>query len=61
MRYGGRGRIYRPHDAFLNSDSPRIRAMVDPLLELAARTEAEREHFDALGAKEDRYDVYMDT
>jgi hypothetical protein len=26
--------------------------MVDPLLELAARTEAEREHFDALGARD---------
>ena len=52
MRYNGRGRIYRPDDAFVNSDSPRIRAMVDPLLELAARTEAEREHFDALGARD---------
>ena len=52
MRYNNRGRIYRPNDAFVNSDHPRIRAMVDPLLELAARTEAEREHFDALGAKD---------
>ena len=52
MRYGNRGRIYRPDDAFVNSDNPRIRAMVDPLLELAARTEAEREHFDALGARD---------
>ena len=52
MRYGNRGRIYRPDDAFFNSDNPRIRAMVDPLLELAARTEAEREHFDALGASD---------
>ena len=41
-----------PDDAFFNSDNPRIRAMVDPLLELAARTEAEREHFDALGARD---------
>ena len=55
MRYNRRGHIYRPDEAFVNSDNPRIRAMVDPLLELAARTEAEREHFDALGAKEDRY------
>ena len=52
MRYGNRGRIYRPNDAFLNSDNPRIKAMVDPLLELAARTEAEREHFDTLGASD---------
>jgi hypothetical protein len=52
MRYGNRGRIYRPDDAFVNSDNPRIRAMIDPLLELAARTEADREHFDALGASE---------
>jgi hypothetical protein len=55
MRYGNRGAIYRPNDAFLNSEVPRIRAMVDPLLELAARTEAQREHFDTLGAREDRY------
>ena len=52
MRYGSRGRIYRPDDAFVSSDSPRIRGMVDPLLELAARTEAEQEHFDALGARD---------
>ena len=52
MRYGSRGRIYRPDDAFINSDNPRIRAMVDPLLELATRTEAKREHFHALGARE---------
>ena len=52
MRYGGRGRIYRPDDAFVKSDDPRIRAMVDPLLELAARTEAEQEHFDALGGRD---------
>ena len=52
MRYGNRGRIYRPDDVFVNSDNPHIRAMVDPLLELAARTEAEREHFDALGARD---------
>ena len=52
MRYNNRGRIYRPDDAFANSDNPRIRAMVDPLLELADRTEAEREHFDALGARD---------
>jgi len=38
MRYDNRMRVYRPGDAFLNSDSPRIRAMVDPLLELAERT-----------------------
>jgi hypothetical protein len=52
MRYGNRGSIYRPDEAFVNSDNPRIRAMVDPLLELVARTEAEREHFDALGASD---------
>ena len=52
MQYGNRGRIYRPDDAFVNSDHPRIRSMVDPLLELAARTEAEREHYDALGASD---------
>ena len=57
MRYGNRGRIYRPDDAFINSDNPRIRAMVDPLLELAARTEAERDHFDPLGAR-DKVDMY---
>ena len=51
MRYGNRGRIYRPNDAFVDSDNPRIRAMVDPLLELATRTEAERVHFDAMGAR----------
>ena len=55
MRYSRRGGIYRPDDAFVNSDNPRIRSMVDPLLELAARTEAQREHFDTLGAREDRY------
>ena len=38
MRYNNRGHIYRPDDAFLNSDRPRIRAMVDPLLELDKRT-----------------------
>ena len=52
MRYGNRGHVFRPDDAFVNSDNPRIKAMVDPLLELAARTEAEREHFDALGARD---------
>ena len=52
LRYNSRGSIYRPDDAFVNSDEPRIRAMVDPLLELAARTEAERERFDALGASD---------
>lgn len=52
MRYNSRGSIYRPDKAFVNSDNPRIRAMVDPLLELATRTETEREHFDALGAKD---------
>ena len=52
MRYGNRGRIYLPNDAFVDSDNPRIRAMVDPLLALAARTEAERAHFDALGARD---------
>ena len=52
MRYDNRGSIYQAQDAFANSDNPRIRAMVDPLLELRARTEAEREHFDALGARE---------
>ena len=52
MRYGGRGQIYRPLDTYLNSDNKRIRAMVDPLLGLAARTESEREHFDALGGRE---------
>ena len=31
---------------------PGIHLDVPPLLELAARTEAEREHFDALGAKD---------
>jgi len=51
MRYNSRGSIYRPDKAFVNSDNPRIRAMVDPLLELATRTEAERDHFDALGAR----------
>lgn len=50
MRYQNRGSIYRPVDSFLHSDNLRIRAMVDPLLDLAARTEADREHFDALGA-----------
>ena len=52
MRYGNRGRIYLPNDAFVDSDNPRIRAMVDPLLALVARTEAERAHFDALGARD---------
>ena len=52
MGYGNRGGIYRPDDAFVNSDNPRIRKMVDPLLELAARTEGERELFDALGARD---------
>ena len=33
-----RGRIYRPDDAFLYSKHPRIRAMVDPLVELGERT-----------------------
>ncbi len=61
MRYNKRGLIFRPDDAYIMSVHPRIRAMVDPLLELAARTEADREHFDALGAKENRYDVYMAT
>ena len=55
MRYNRRGSMFQPDEAFLKSDHPRIRAMVDPLLELAARTEAEREHFEALGASEDRY------
>ena len=58
MRYNRRGHIFRPDDAYVTSDHPRIRAMVDPLLQLATRTEAEREHFDALGAQEDKYDVY---
>ena len=44
--------ITSPDPAFLKSSSPRIRAMVDPLLELAARTEAEREHFDDLGVRD---------
>ena len=52
MRYNNGGRIYRPDDAFINCDNPRIRAMVDLLLELAARTEAEREYFAALGARD---------
>ena len=38
MRYNKRGRIYQPDDALLNSDHPRIRAMIDPLLELTERT-----------------------
>ena len=38
MRYNNRGRIYRADNAFLNSEHPRIRAMVDPLLELEERT-----------------------
>ena len=50
MRYQNRGDIYRPADSFLQSDNSRIRAMVDPLLDLAARIEADREHFEALGA-----------
>ena len=53
MRYDNRGSIYQAQDAFANSDNPRIKAMVDPLLELKARTEAEREHFDALGARDE--------
>ena len=57
MRYNSRGSIYRPTDTFLNSDDTRVRAMVDPLIELAARTEDEREHFDALGAR-DQVDKY---
>ena len=52
MRYNNRRRIYRPDDTFVNTDHLRIRAMVDPLLDLAARTEAERGHFDALGARD---------
>ena len=52
MRYDDRGSIYEPQPAFLDSDNPNIRAMVDPLLELRARTEADRERFDALGARE---------
>ncbi|MCY4091699.1 MAG: phytanoyl-CoA dioxygenase family protein [Caldilineaceae bacterium] len=55
MRYNRRGSVYQPEEAFAKSNHPRIRAMVDPLIELAARTEAEREHFEALGASEDRY------
>ena len=52
MRYDDRGSIYEPQPAFLDSDNPNIRAMVEPLLELRALTEADRERFDALGARE---------
>ena len=52
MRYDSRGNIYDPVEPFVSSDDPRIRAMIDPLAELKARTEAEREHFDALGARD---------
>ena len=52
MRYDDRGSIYEPQPAFAESDNPNIRAMVDPLPELRARTEADRERFDALGARE---------
>ena len=52
MRYDSRGNIYDPVEPFVSSDNPRIRAMIDPLAELKARTEAEREHFDALGARD---------
>ena len=38
MRYNNRNRIYRADDAFLESEHPRIRAMVDPLLELEEHT-----------------------
>ena len=38
MRYNHRNRIYRADDAFLKSEHPRIRAMVDPLLELEEHT-----------------------
>ena len=38
MRYNNRNGIYRADDAFLNSDHPRIRAMVDPLLDLEKHT-----------------------
>jgi hypothetical protein len=51
MRYDHRGDIYDPIEPFASSDNPRIRAMIDPLAELKARTEAQREHFDALGAR----------
>ena len=51
MRYDHRGSIYDPVEPFTSSDNPRIRAMIDPLAELKARTEAQREHFDALGAR----------
>ena len=52
MRYDSRGNIYDPVEPFASSDNPRIRAMIAPLAELKARTEAEREHFDALGARD---------
>ena len=35
----------------------KLAALIDPLLELAARTEAEWEHFDSLGAR-DKVDKY---
>ncbi len=51
MRYDHRGAVYEPIEPFASSNNPRIRAMIDPLAELKARTEAERERFDALGAR----------
>ena len=38
MQYNDKNQIYRPDDAFLNSDRLRIRAMVDPFLKLTERT-----------------------
>ena len=52
MRYDDRGSIYEPQPAFRDSDDPNIRAMVDPLVELRERTEADRDRFDTLGARE---------
>lgn len=40
MRYKPDGRIFRPHEAFLNSDSARIRGMVEGLVELGAKVQA---------------------
>ena len=60
MRYNHRGSIYDPVEPFASSDNPRIRAMIEPLAGLKGRTEAEREHFDALGARQsyaERYEM----
>ncbi len=37
LRYKSDGRIFRPHQAFIKSDSARIRGMVESLVELGAK------------------------